>query len=914
MKIKTFLLMLVSLISLSSFAQDGGIKGKVVARNTRTAINGVNIILMPGNITTTSNTTGDFSFNYLSKGEYTITFSAPDYETLKLVVRVDQLVKNLNNVVLVPEQASIGLDAAAFAEFDTETTEDSQSLPSSLSASKDVFNNIASYKFSEMRFNVRGYDSEYSDVYLNGIRFNDAMTGYTPWSLWSGLNDATRNQEVTSSLQSSEIGIGHVGGTTNINTRPSLMRKGLRASLVNANSMYRFRGMITYASGMLDNGWAYAVSASTRQGGNDYVHGVYYNAFGYFAAVEKQFNDKHRLELTVLGTPTERGVQQASTQEVYDLVGNNYYNPNWGWQDGKRRNSRVKTYHEPIVTLNYVFTPNDRTKLDLNTSMRFGQNGYSALTWHSGPDPRPDYYRYLPSFYNGTTVGAWLDEAWRSNTNNIRHINFDELYTINRQQPEDSKYGEGHRSINIIEERHTDQLDWNGYAHFSHLFRNNTKLNAGGNIRYNRTQYYSEVKDLLGGDYWIDIDKFAERDMGALDPIIYQNDMDYYTANGHARATKEGDKYGYNYYGFSLSGKAWMQYSFNVGKVNVNLGGEAGATAIWRHGLWKKGLFLNNSKGSSAKQKFFTYKLKGNFNYRFSAQHSIDANIFYSQDAPTFQSAFVSPRTRNTVTPNLTTEKVLGVDASYNLRIGDLKARVSGYITKFSDQSKVISYYDDVYRTFSNFAMSGIDKLHFGLEAAASVPLFAGISFNTAASIGQYTYNSNPDFIQTQDNSGVIKNQGKVYWKNFRVESTPQTAINVGLSYRGKHNVFASIDLNHYNNMYLSMSPLYRTDAVLSSSMSVEDMRNLRSQEKFDKAYVLNASIGKNWYINRTYTLGFSLEAKNLLNNQNIKTGGYEQIRLLKDKDASVQTYQPFDSKYFYMFGSSYYLNLYFRF
>ena len=28
---------------------------------------------------------------------------------------------------------------------------------------------------------------------------------------------------------------------------------------------------------------------------------------------------------------TERGAQQASTQEAYDLVGNNYYNPNWGY-------------------------------------------------------------------------------------------------------------------------------------------------------------------------------------------------------------------------------------------------------------------------------------------------------------------------------------------------------------------------------------------------------------------------------------------------------------------------------------------------------------------------------------------------------------------------------------------------------
>lgn len=57
---------------------------------------------------------------------------------------------------------------------------------------------------------MRGYDSQYSSIYLNGIRFNDAMTGYGPWSLWSGLNDATRNQENTAGLRSSGYGIdGH---------------------------------------------------------------------------------------------------------------------------------------------------------------------------------------------------------------------------------------------------------------------------------------------------------------------------------------------------------------------------------------------------------------------------------------------------------------------------------------------------------------------------------------------------------------------------------------------------------------------------------------------------------------------------------------------------------------------------------
>ena len=243
-----------------------------------------------------------------------------------------------------------------------------------------------------------------------------------------------------------------------------------------------------------------------------------------------------------------------------------------------------------------------------------------------------------------------------------------------------------------------------------------------------------------------------------------------------------------------------------------------------------------------------------------------------------------------------------------------MKARISGYYTVIKDQTKLMSYYDDVNSSFTNFAMSGIDKLHFGLEAAVQVPIYRGLSLRGALSWGQYTYTSNPDYVQTRDNSAEVLTEGKVYWEDFRVESTPQLAASIGLNFRSNNNWFLSADCNYYDHMYLSMSPVYRTDEVISSSMTDADIAYMRRQERFDDAFVLNASIGKNWSIKYKYTLGFSLNVDNLLNNQDIKTGGYEQTRLVKNTETTVDSYQPFDSKYFYMFGTTYYLNVYFRF
>ena len=242
----------------------------------------------------------------------------------------------------------------------------------------------------------------------------------------------------------------------------------------------------------------------------------------------------------------------------------------------------------------------------------------------------------------------------------------------------------------------------------------------------------------------------------------------------------------------------------------------------------------------------------------------------------------------------------------------------------------MISYYDDVAATFTNFAMSGIDKRHYGLELGLSVPVWNGLSVVGALSWGDYTYTSNPDFVQTVDNVDKIVLRDKVSWDGYHVESTPQLALNVGLDYRGPQNWFASVNFNYYDDLYLSMNPMYRTAKaieyytnILSSSTSTTEqqvsalrsIKTIRAQERFDGVYTLSASVGKNWYIRRDYMLGFSLEVKNILNDQDIRTGGYEQMRMNRVRASNGETrYSRFDSKYFYMLGTNYYLNVYFRF
>ena len=53
--------------------------------------------------------------------------------------------------------------------------------------------------------------------------------------------------------------------------------------------------------------------------------------------------------------PTRRAQQGGVVQEAYDLAGSIYYNPYWGYQNGKKRNSRIVESCDPTAILSHVW-------------------------------------------------------------------------------------------------------------------------------------------------------------------------------------------------------------------------------------------------------------------------------------------------------------------------------------------------------------------------------------------------------------------------------------------------------------------------------------------------------------------------------------------------------------------------------
>lgn len=825
--------------------------------------------------------------------------SAYSYSQVEDTVKVDMKQDNASASVVVISQVEL------------EGDEESADISGILQSSRDIFVSTAGYTFGPARFKIRGYDSDNSTVSMNGVSLNDMESGNVYWSSWGGLNDAFRNSEVLNGITSSLYSYGGIGGATNMEVRASSYSPTVKLTYSSLNRSYNNRLMFTYATGLMKNGWAVTFSGSKRWAQEAYTKGTSYDAYSYFLSVEKKLNEKHSIGLIGYGAPNKRGMSSAVVQEAYDLSGDNFYNPYWGYQNGEVRNSRISNYHKPMIILTHYWTIDEKSKLTTSASYLFGRGGGTALNWYYGNDPRPDYYRNLPSYYEQSNpdYAAQLTNLWQ-NDESYRQLDWDQFYQANSDEWSivENANGvtgntiSGRKSNFIVEDRRNDTKKINLTSIYNSRINDDITLTAGVDLSNFKGSRYTVVDDLLGGDFYLDVNKFAERDFA--DPNMSQSDL-----NNPNRVVKVGDIFGYHYTSNINKYMAWAQMAFEYQKMDYFVAANVSYDQFWRTGHMKTGLFPEDSYGDSDKNNFLNYGIKGGATYKITGRHFLSGHLAYQTRSPQFRDAYLSARTRDQIVDNLTNEKISSADVNYVIRYPKFNARLSAYYTQFTDQTWSRSFYHEELQTFVNYNMTGVNQRNMGLEFGAEAEVLTGLKLNLVAAFGEYIYNSRPVSTITSDNSRQELANRTVYLKNYYVGGMPQTAISAGINYKTSSYWFFGFDANYFDGNYLPLNPDRRTaEAVAGISPSYPTYDAILSQEKLPSAITLDASIGKSWRIDYKYFINVNLSVNNILNNKEIITGGYEQYRY------DSEDIEKFANKYYYMYGATYYLNLSFRF
>lgn len=778
-------------------------------------------------------------------------------------------------------------------------------LFSPLNAYPDVFTSLSDYNFSFVRYNRRGYDFRYSRVSVGGIELTDELSGYTLWNVLSALRGARQSEQLTVGIVPGEGSLGSVGGERYLSPDTDDRQRGGRAGWIITDRRFRTGFRFNANTGWLRGGWAFSVAGARRWGRDAHIDGVYTDSWALYASLMKRLGTKHRLAASFAAAPTEQGVRGAATAGAFSLTANNLYNPYWGYQNGEVRNSRVRKSDQPLALLSWEFKP--VRALTVNTSLAYawGTNGYSSLDWYDAPNPTPDYYRYMPGFFANPDVADAVREEWERGNTRVTQVDWDELYYVNR-------HGGDAPATYVVSSRMTAQRNLQFVSRFRYDASSLMRWDGGLRVRRDAVNHYNRLDDLLGGTHLNDIDQFLVDDEYYGDKL--QNNM-----RDPERKIGLGDRYGYNYDMRYRSYEGWAVARMRSRALNGRLHGYAGLQLGWvtmeREGYYEKEQFAGNlSFGRSPRLDFTTYMVKGGIGYSFSPSHHLELGAVYGDVAPVAENLFISPDYQNRTIGETRPVNLLSAEARYAVSGSWLEFMLNGYVTVSQGESDVYHFYDDLSSSYSNLALTEIDKLYAGVEIGAGVSFTQRLSLRVGGALSNNSYKSDPAVRQYADKDGsVIVENVRSYIKGYKLNGTPQTVGSAELRYSGAHMWLATLSVNYTARNYISMNPIRRMKRISEYGDSPGIRQQLIAQEQFGAATTLNIFLSKTFRLGAHY-LSLTLSVNNIANKKNMVYSGYEQMRLAKAGTGLNQTLAPFGSKYYYAYGRTYYGTVNFRF
>lgn len=906
---RTAILMAVLCCSISQYGQQRTvITGHLKEKGTDLPVQNAFLLLEGVSNEFSSDGNGHFKIEVGQIGEYILRIHAQDFVEKRFSLYLEGSTIDLGILYLERDIVQEKMDNL-ITLTDGDLLDDEETVSGSLGllqSTKDVFLNRAAFDFGQAFFKIRGYDSQNGNVLINGIPMNKFFDGRPQWNNWGGLNDVVRNQEYTHSLSLNPYTFGGILGNTHINTRPSGMRPGIRLSSSASNRTYRARLMGTYNSGLQENGLAYSLSASRRWAKEGYVDGTLYDAYSFFGALEYQFNPQNSITFTSILARNRRGRSAALTEEVFDLMGNQY-NPYWGEQKGKIRNSREREIFEPLFLLNYTL---QQEKLQWNTGIayQFGTHARSRLGYFNAPNPDPTYYRYLPSYHINSSIGADFINANLAKEAFLKtpQMVWEQLYTANLEN-------EGRAAYLLYDDVADDKMI-TASSNMDYSLNDHIRFGLGGNFKTMASENYALINDLLGADFHEDMDAFS----GTL------NDVD------GSLEKIQGDTFNYHYQLNASQFEAFGQMAYTANKWSGFASASFSNFSAQRNGLFKNERFTENSFGTSEKVSFSSFGLKGGFTYFLTGRHWFTANGAKIERPPTLQNIFINPRENNVIVPNLQKETITTVDLNYFVRLPQLTGRVSAFYTRFQHTTDINFFFVDsgLGSDFVQEVITGMDRLHKGIELGFEYEPSSSVKLTVVGNVGQYVYASDPNVQINFDTAGpeedLIDPEGTIdlgiaSLKGLKLAQGPQTAFALGVEYRSPKYWWVGATTNYLTNNYVNISTITRTPSFLLDpetgepfpGATPENLEKLLKQNNLDDIYLLNLIGGKSWLVNKKYISAF-VSVSNLFDSV-FRTGGYEQSRngnfgqLQQDLQSGTPSFGP---KYWYSYGRTYFLNL----
>ena len=780
-------------------------------------------------------------------------------------------------------------------------------FPDWLQAQRDGFLQRAIFDFGQAFFRIRGLDAQTTEQRFNGFPMNSLYNGRPEWQQWAGLNDVTRNERYSLGIQLFEEGVGGLQGGRSIWSDPSALYQGTRITASQTNRNYRHRLLVTHAW-PIGSKMSCAFSFSRRWANEGYVEGSPYDAWAGYLGVEWHPRPNLSIAFTGIWNQNNRIRMPAMTEEV-NLLKGNAYNPWWGlWKDQKRV-ANNRQFSSPFL-MTYIKGNLKGFEYQLGIAYQDSRSNRDRLGYYNASNPDPTYYRYLPSFYMNSPLGADFlgANAAQESFKRDGQLNWENLVRAN------TNTSQGGKASYILYGDHKDTGRLAAQAQMNVSTGSKSSLHLGGHWIEEQHVLYARISDLLGADFHEDIDPFSDT----------ANDLE------GALQKQEGDTFNYACTIGASQTAFYGQWQVKHKKWQLFLAGNWLQTRMMRQGNFRNGRFPQESAGESEDLRFDGYGTKAGVQLAFNGRHQVILNSMYNNVPPTVRNAFVNPREHNRTVPLLEMEEHSGLELKYRFRLPHFSGRISTFYNRIANSTTIRSFYVDsgLGSDFVQEVATGIDQHYKGVEWALKYQLSSDVALDLAGSIGQYSFANDPTIRINYDPAEFPKGSGEITSfqdlgtsavKGYHLGQGPETAIALGVTYNDPAYWWMGVSLNYMTGRHLSPTFITRTASFLLDpetgepfpNKRPEDVEHLLKQRTLPSLYLLNLIGGKSWKIEDIY-LSLFLSCSNVFDLQFV-TGGYEQGRnanyeqLQRDQLSGHPSFGP---RFWYNQGRSFFINL----
>ena len=705
------------------------------------------------------------------------------------------------------EKTPVAFTNVTKEEFETRLG--SQDIPMILNTTPSVYATQQGGGAGDARINIRGFNQRNIAVMINGVPQNDMENGWVYWSNWDGVGDTAASIQVQRGLSAVNLATPSIGGTMNIITDPTSFEKGGKFKQEAGENGF-LKTTFNYNTGLLLDDKLALSGTIVRKTGDGIIDGTWTDAWAYYLGASYAVSDKQRFQLYAIGAPQRHGQnlykQNIATysQELagdidgydtdafaegnkFETEAGRFFNQNVAPIDpsytGKQYwymyganttnryssnflNERENFFHKPLVNLNHFLELNDKTRL---SSVFYWSGGSGGGTGTYGSVSRMPAVEGERWYASSPWTWDWNAEI-AQNSDNI-----DENFSTSEN-----------RSTGILRNSINRQDTYGLISKLNYVVNPELELQFGLDWRTAGIEHAREVRDLLGGDYYVDYadDNFEEGKVVRLGDIIaYHNETTVDWIGGFA------------------------QFNYNTDKMNLY--GMGGVSSIeYSYQDW----FTVEQELVEA-DPIQTYQLKGGVMYDVNSDMNVFFNTGLVEKAPILDNVIDYS---GNVASDPDNEKFLHNEFGVNYRFGKLGLNASAYMTDWQDRNltKSVSTGQGSSGDTDIIFLRGVNQKHSGVEIETNYMVNDMLDLMFVASFGNWKFDGDAEgtYQENEYNSegqvvGFSTTEYAYALDGLYVGDMPQTAYVLGMTLKPVKGLMIQAIHKTYDKNYSDWSP-----------------------------------------------------------------------------------------------------------